>query len=330
VIDVPEAEVSAGPTLLGSRLLAGNAVMYARSITYAFAALEQRKGGATIGLRSEPADAVAAVSAAAAELDGDLQAQRLVTWPGLRLDDEVLAPLTRHDRRSPLGRSRRDGVPFDDELVALGAAAGAEHLLAGLAGRAAAIEGFGPVGVALAREIESRGGRVAKISTASGAASGPLSAADLAEAWTTHGPDLVSQMGEPAKAWEIFRGGDVDVLFVGSAPGALSGQGAESLGQTPVVPTGPAPVSSKALAVLRRAGTPVLPDFVTTCGPILAWWPEGEVEADTVRAQVQETVTALLDETGDHPDGPFMGACHRAEAFLATWVPELPFGRPLG
>ena len=27
--------------------------------------------------------------------------------------------------------------------------------------------------------------------------------------------------------------------------------------------------------------------------------------------------------------GPFLGACHTAEAFLSTWQDELPFGRPL-
>ena len=28
-------------------------------------------------------------------------------------------------------------------------------------------------------------------------------------------------------------------------------------------------------------------------------------------------------------DGPFLGACYSAEAFLSTWQDELPFGRPL-
>jgi hypothetical protein len=31
----------------------------------------------------------------------------------------------------------------------------------------------------------------------------------------------------------------------------------------------------------------------------------------------------------DHPSGPLLGACEQAEAFLATWCDELPFGRPL-
>ena len=30
-----------------------------------------------------------------------------------------------------------------------------------------------------------------------------------------------------------------------------------------------------------------------------------------------------------HADGPLLGACHRAEAFLRTWQDTLPFGRPL-
>jgi len=30
-----------------------------------------------------------------------------------------------------------------------------------------------------------------------------------------------------------------------------------------------------------------------------------------------------------HGNGPVLGACERAEAFLAGWLDELPFGRPM-
>ena len=37
----------------------------------------------------------------------------------------------------------------------------------------------------------------------------------------------------------------------------------------------------------------------------------------------------VIDEVRGHGEGPVMGACLRAEAFLRTWRDELPFGRPL-
>ena len=36
-----------------------------------------------------------------------------------------------------------------------------------------------------------------------------------------------------------------------------------------------------------------------------------------------------LSEVLGHADGPLLAACYRAEAFLATWRTELPFGRPI-
>lgn len=330
IVDLPEAASSVGPTRIGAKLIAGNAVMYARAVTYAFAALEIPKGGATVGLRSEPAAAAAAIAALATELEADLSAQRLLTWPGSRLSGADLEPVTRHDGRSPMRDLQRDGVSFGDELVALGASVGADSQLGGLEGSTVAIEGFGPVGVALAREVEAAGGRVGRVATAAGTVSGPFTAAELAEAWTAHGEALVSELGQAGKPWEVFRGDGIDVAFIGSAPGVLSGQGAASLAGTPVVPIGPAPVSSKALAVLRKAGTPVLPDFVTTAGPILSWWPDEGASPESVRSAATATVTAVLAETADDPEGPYLGACRRAEAFMRTWVTELPFGRPLG
>jgi hypothetical protein len=39
-------------------------------------------------------------------------------------------------------------------------------------------------------------------------------------------------------------------------------------------------------------------------------------------------VAGIISEILDHPDGPTLGACERAEAFLSTWQKALPFGRP--
>jgi hypothetical protein len=94
-----------------------------------------------------------------------------------------------------------------------------------------------------------------------------------------------------------------------------------------LVPSGPIPVTAKGLAVLRRAGVVVLPDFITTAGPLLGGTRPAldGAKPDDVGA----VVAAALHEVVDHDLGPVLGACHRAESFLGTWRSELPFGRPL-
>jgi hypothetical protein len=330
LLDVPEAPTSVGPTRLGARLIPANAVMYARCTTYAFAVLEQQRAGCTIGLRSEPDGAADAVAALAGELADDLAAQRILTSPGMRLTAELLAPVLQHDQRAPMRNDDRDGVSFEDELLAVAAVAATEAAGGGLDGRTVAIEGFGPAGVALAREIERAGGTVGRIATGRGTATGSFGAAELQDAWAAHDEGLVEHLGTPGKPWAVFAGEGIDVLFVGSEPGRLTGQGAATLGTAAVVPYGPGAVTARALADLRRAGAPVLPDFVVATGPMTAWWPPDGADHDAVRAAAAERVAGLLGEDGGHPDGPYLGACYRAEAFMSTWMEELPFGRPLG
>jgi hypothetical protein len=98
-----------------------------------------------------------------------------------------------------------------------------------------------------------------------------------------------------------------------------------------VVPSGPIPVTAKGLAVLRREGVRVLPDFVTTAGPLIAGGlpvldgQRGPASPDGVGAPI----AAVIDEVLLDDSGPLLGACRRAEAFMKTWRDELPFGRPL-
>ena len=110
----------------------------------------------------------------------------------------------------------------------------------------------------------------------------------------------------------------------------MSGEGASSLGQTPVIPIGTSPITSKALAILRKAGAPVVADFVTSIGPALSWGPQEGADHDALRLATGNTVSAILDEVGGHEQGSYLGACHKAEAFMSTWMEKLPFGRPLG
>jgi hypothetical protein len=335
MLDAPEAEVSVGPTRLGAKLIPGNAENFARHLTYVFGVLGEKKAGATVGLKVEPADAAEAVAAFAEEFGEELAAQRLLTSAGLRLNNDSLAPVLAHDQRNKIGFDDRDGISFEDELLGVGAATAVAHVLGGsdvrsLEGRRVAIEGFGSSGVAIAREVAAMGGSVARISTAKGTLSGSFDAQTLASAFAADGPDMVGSLGSPGKPWEIWRGEGIDAIFVTSKPGAMSGEGASSLGQTPVIPIGTSPITSKALAILRKAGAPVVADFVTSIGPALSWWPQEGADHDALRLATGNTVSVILDEVGGHEQGSYLGACHKAEAFMSTWMEKLPFGRPLG
>jgi hypothetical protein len=91
-------------------------------------------------------------------------------------------------------------------------------------------------------------------------------------------------------------------------------------------------VTAKGLAVLRRSEVSVLPDFITTAGGMLGGLApvlDGGASPTRDPAQVADQVQSALREVLDHDQGPLLGACHRAEAFLRSWRPELPFGRPL-
>ena len=96
-----------------------------------------------------------------------------------------------------------------------------------------------------------------------------------------------------------------------------------------MVPVGPVPVTARGLAVAHRNGVVVLPDFVTTVGPLVGWTsPEGTPLEESLDAVVG-TVTELVARCLAHPENPTLGGCAVAEEFLSTWQDELPFGRPM-
>lgn len=182
---------------------------------------------------------------------------------------------------------------FLAECEAQSAVAAAEAAIGGLDGRTAAIEGAGPCGPALAEVLAERGATVVETSP------------------------------------ETWAEAPVDVVFAGSKMGAVNHSAAETLQARLLVPCGRLPFTAKALAVCRRRGIPALPDFVTLAGSTIAAWSDPDTSDDEVRSRVADTVAELTAAAADHPDGPFLAACYKAESFLATWQDELPFGRPL-
>ena len=301
---------SVGAVRSAPKILQGGANHMARSITYSFAAFEMQRAGASAGVNAKPDERPEVLKAFVEEVRPLVAEGRFFPDPGKGAAASALAPLAEIDERNPLHRE------LGAELVALGAMTTAEKALGGLSGRTALVEGYGPDLAPLAAGLVERGARIVGVSTGAGAFVSP------------EGVD-VNELGEEADDAKVLFAQEADVLFAGSKLGAVDHAAAESLTIKALVAHGPCPFTARALAVLTKAGAAVMPDFVALAGPLLAAWPDGAVGPDGVRAEVVEKVSAVLDETAGHTEGPFLGACYKAEAFLRTWRDSLPFGRPL-
>ncbi len=327
-LDLPGAEAASGPVRWARKVLQGGAKDLARSQTYTYAALQMRRSGASAGISAEApqrAEAVASFVTETAELVAD---GTYLADAAKGVSDQDLAPLRDGDPRNP----DRLGA-FGAQCDGLSAAAAADAAV-GLEGRTAIIEGFSATGPALAEAVTDRGGRIVGLATAEGslAAADGFDPAALSEAWTAHGDKALGALatsddglGEPGALWSI----GADVVFAGSRMGVVNHGGIEQLECHALVPSGRLAYTSKALAVCRRRGVAAVPDFVALVGSTVAAWSSPDTSDNDVRDEVAEVVSSLMAEALDSDDGPFLGACYAAEAFLSTWQDELPFGRPL-
>ena len=135
------------------------------------------------------------------------------------------------------------------------------------------------------------------------------------------GPELVAELanrGLTVVEADQPLTSEADLLFVGFKVGAINHEAADRLRTRAVVPTGPLPLTTRAIAHCRRNGVLALPDFVTTAGPLI-----GDAEG------ARDAISGIISSVIGHTDGPVLGACERAEAFLARWQDDLPFGRPM-
>lgn len=331
VVDLEGADHAYGVVRLAPKILVDGASLLARSVTYQFALFEQKVSGASAGINAKPGGRDAAVRAFIAELLPRVESGELSLDAGKGVEPSDLEPLSAVDTRNHL--SRNGHAPF----TAVSIVAAADAVAGGLEGRSVAMEGFdatGPVAIATARQLEARGARIMTVATASGSAratGGAFDAEMLSAAFAEHGSDMVEHLGvETTKPWTVLAA-EADLLVAGSKAGAITHDNAGSVTARAVVPIGRVPVTAKALAMLRRAGTTVVPDFISLAGPGFAAWPaDGSPSSpDDVIPTIDRSVREVLREAMRHEDGPLLASCYQAEAFLRTWQDQPPFGRPL-
>jgi len=326
LIDVP----SFGIVRSAKKILQGGAKDLARSMTYTFASFDMQRGGASGGINALPNEKEEAIENFVSELGDDVGSGSLGLDAGKGIAPSSFAKLVEVDARSAMRFSEQGADQLETYLAALGPIVVAEHL-SGLEGKTVSIEGFGSHGPAMMNLIAERGGKVVSISTLSGSISNSngLDAKEIRSRWDEDGIDFVkSSDGEAEPAWKVFQSG-ADILFAGSKMGAVSHVTAEKLQVEALVPHQPIPFTARALAMLERKGTVVAPDFLAVAGPIFAAWPKENETSSDVIASATSMISDALEESSKHEDGLFLGACYRAESFLASWHDTKLFGRPL-
>jgi len=326
LIDVP----SFGIVRSAKKILQGGAKDLARSMTYTFASFDMQRGGASGGINALPNEKEEAIENFVSELGDDVGSGSLGLDAGKGIAPSSFAKLVEVDARSAMRFSEQGADQLETYLAALGPIVVAEHL-SGLEGKTVSIEGFGSHGPAMMNLIAERGGKVVSISTLSGSISNSngLDAKEIRSRWDEDGIDFVkSSDGEAEPAWKVFQSG-ADILFAGSKMGAVSHVTAEKLQVEALVPHQPIPFTARALAMLERKGTVVAPDFLAVAGPIFAAWPKENENSSDVIASATSMISEALEESSKHEDGLLLGACYRAESFLASWHDTKLFGRPL-
>jgi hypothetical protein len=135
----------------------------------------------------------------------------------------------------------------------------------------------------------------------------------------------VDRLVESGWGAAIVEGGpdaDAEVVFVAGKSGIIDDAVAATITAKVLVPLTPVAVTAKAYATLSRAGTVFVPDAVALAAPLLAL-------ADPSGGDPVERVAAKAAELADRGVDAWRGMVEQAEAYLATWQPKLPYGRPL-
>jgi glutamate dehydrogenase/leucine dehydrogenase len=271
-----------GITRLARKVLVDGATTLARSTTYAFASFEVKMGGGSAGINAEGEAKPGAIEAFVGEVTELVSAGTWATDPGLGLSEDDFAPLHEVDPRP--AALWKEGLAAD--LAALGA-------------------------VAVADEFVSVSGAKVVVDGATD---------QLVEAVSAAGGEIIGQTTSDNRSDVLAT--ECDIVFAGGKTGSIGHDDASTMQTRAVVPFSPVPVTAKALAVLSRANTVVVPDFVSTAAPLLAGF-------DLDAGDPIERVRALASELSPAGVGAWMASIERAEAFLSSWQEALPFGRPL-
>lgn len=118
-----------------------------------------------------------------------------------------------------------------------------------------------------------------------------------------------------------------DIVFVRGKTGVINHEVVAETNVGAIVGLQPLTTTARGLAVASRAGTVIVPDFVSAAGPVLAALTS-TADTTALSAEVASMVTDAMALVHSGTD-LFVEACIAAETFMRTWTDKLPFGRPL-
>jgi glutamate dehydrogenase (NAD(P)+) len=326
-----DCPTSAGGTRLAPDVTERETQLLARAMTYKFAVLGVKMGGAKAAIRATPAEREDALRRYCLEITPWVESGRFLTATDLGTRPEDFASLPGGDA-DELMHSEYEGMPLDAYITGLGVAVAAEVALGGLEGRRVALEGFGKVGGGVALEVAKRGGRLVALSTIEGCVMRDrgFDVQELLELRRRHGDRLVAHLGDDVlPPGELFAA-QADLLVPGARPGVVDERRAAALSARVVAPAANVPYTRAGLEALKRRGILALADFVSNSGATIGYVAGVKDAAHALRA-VEKRVRELTRRSLEHKEGPLAGAAEIAEAHLRKWIAadQMPDGPPL-
>lgn len=333
VFDLDDARVNAGGTRLAPDVTEDEAGQLARAMTYKFAVLERRVGGAKAAIVGSTAEREDLMRRFCEEVRPLTEAGEFLTGADLGTsfhDFDAMRPPGEppHVMGSSIG-----GTPLEDLVTGYGVVAAAEAAIGSLEGLTFAIEGFGKVGSGVAREAVRRGARVVCVSTLEGAVWNPagLDVELMIQLRRHHGDGFVWHLGSEVDGSPLtLFDREAEVVVPGARPGVVDAEVAERMPMRWVVPAANVPYTRESIDVLRARRVRFLPDFVCNAGATIGFVADARTPGEVFR-EVGSTIARLISEASIDPTGYYAGACGIAERFLATWrgADGMPEGPPL-
>jgi glutamate dehydrogenase/leucine dehydrogenase len=330
--DFDDAPVNAGGTRYAPDVSERETALLARAMTYKFAVLGRRTGGAKGAVRGRPQEQPELMNRYCDEIRPLTASGRFLTGADLGTSYDDFEPLRNPDEPRHVMGTSVNGVPLEDIVTGLGVIAGAEAAIGSLDGLTIALEGFGKVGGGVAREAVRRGAKVVAVSTIDGVVCDPkgLDVELMLTMRHAKGDAFVREMKshdpDPKRLFDVAA----DVLVPGARTGVVTEDIARRLNARWLAPAANVPYTKAGVAVLEQRGIRYLPDFVLNAGAVVGFVC-GQTTAAGVLEEAERVVSDLIREASVDPAGAYHGACGIAERFLATWRPteSMPDGPAL-
>ncbi len=303
--------VATGPAIGGVRMspdvTTEECFALARAMTYKNAAAGLRHGGGKAVIRGDPAIPVSEkeqLIRAFARAIGDLT--DYVPGPDMGTDERCMAWI-RDEIGRAVGLPRAiGGIPLDEiGATGFGLAAAidvaAAHIGMDLAGARIAVQGFGAVGINVARFLAERGCVLVAVADSRGGIVDPNGLDVEALVRTKATGSVAGHTAGSAVERDAIVAVDCDIWIPAARPDVLHAGNADTVRARIVAEGANIPATPEAEARLHERGVLVLPDFIVNAGGVICGAVEyaGGTEPDALRVIEERIRTNTSQMLGD-------------------------------